>query len=1545
MENIHANHSEQMKLFNSNNSKNQQSQLYENQIYSSNNYEGEQANGLLNQTSLNSSQNRINFQKFMKQKPIPPQGPINQPTTGRAGKDQFQNKDFSFSQANSPNLISPRYVMEEMANNLTSSVGSVEQIKHLRNHEKLNRSSEKLSIDRQRNVITNMIANSRSGMPSLFKHEFYDGGKQQELEKILHKKLREKAKTTKKSKKDFKNHDFTSTLTQRHGSLDHNRSGQIPQIYLDKVAMKNLELKLEQEKFNVLKNDNILISEDYTLSGSKISHQPLLNLKSQTLHKKLVDIDKTKRSYQSQTERVSKQGQYNSNKKKDNKEFMSNIDSIMTDFNYLRGIKEVTDNQSQLERKAANSSSISVYKQDFDVKMSKMEKHFDNHLTTIGETIDSVEKTLINREKKMKSIIQSQGKLSPYRARAGGKSKPSDINLNFHEKGAATSKNQKTQLAFMQKVPLLQSNVDDNDEISSYQVDKIGGVDIKTPMSYNSLPQNPFTVSIYKHKQHEPKHQDFERHKDDMMSGSDYLNKMFQQTQMTNSTKYNWDNGNKVNQSIINQKDGDEFDFSRNMLDLKEIQQNSKINDQELNNIISELLDINIRNEKDTGLESKLSIHLSEFDQYTNQSNQTFARIAREIQSKNIFNKLCKNYISPKIMDEFAQDSTLNFFIECQKELVLALPILQKIRKRTLNLTGYGLNQGHSKALQIAFKYFENILGKIHLENNNLKDDDFREILDGLAQLQDLKSIIYKNNEFGVKSAERLRPMLIKMLNDRCYIRKLALVNAGLNDQSIKILVDFLKSSRLTDLDISWNGLKPQNLLDFIQTIGENRQLSYLNIAWNNIIEKSGINSDKIQGDDNKRKSQQDASQIIKNAVSQEIKLKNTKSTDVNTKIMISLSNFIKYNKNLLHLDISNTGMTQPMLWSLGTALRRSRSLVSIHLSGNPGVTEQLKEYLHQRSPRQQYIEEGVQLKQVFQQKKQQNTHFEQDNQAQSENKKLIIQRFLGHKRDIKLSGQWQMLTDPLHDHCWVCDKWTYSLIFWTTQYGYDQSVEVDMLEKEKIEEQIRMINQNEIYDEESSKVPKICGSFTNWKYMQFLKIEDFCAILDQNPPDFLKWMRDRKLLNKDIKSEDKLNSVQRKQFEEFVIENRKSYYKKIFKEVIEKNLLYRKPFIQNPSCFENYSDTSHQQLYVYPVFMRSGKHSYMIENIDQETFMHKLIAPFREEDIPIFVKTSKIKVFQRVFKKDTSVFKDWKEDTASSYLKCGEHDQKFWKIPRFVKDPIEQQLCFDLVQANFKHLKNIFISLACKSSFPNISWIDFTTFCESCKILDKNVVLSTIDRLFIATNVEIEQQSDNPDKSLCRYEFFEILVRLSNSKYKEPGIIATHSESFKKLLYEHILPFAVVYPWQEFRDNQIWKIEVNDTLEANLEGLKKVYAKYFDPRKKYMTMQDALSLMMKDTNIGLIEKDAIFCYGMCKMTCVNEQQDSTVHYKRLQFVEMLELICRIADLKFKNIEADKMSLIQKIELVLDDVLALAEVKRKDVNIKVDDISESDDDY
>ena len=54
----------------------------------------------------------------------------------------------------------------------------------------------------------------------------------------------------------------------------------------------------------------------------------------------------------------------------------------------------------------------------------------------------------------------------------------------------------------------------------------------------------------------------------------------------------------------------------------------------------------------------------------------------------------------------------------------------------------------------------------------------------------------------------------------------------------------------------------------------------------------------------------------------------------------------------------------------------------------------------------------------------------------------------------------------------------------------------------------------------------------------------------------------------------------------------------------------------------------------------------------------------------------------------------------------------------------------------NYNRLRNIFLTLITASEYPIISWNDFTIFCNKCKVVDKNVNLSIIDTIYIATNV-----------------------------------------------------------------------------------------------------------------------------------------------------------------------------------------------------------------
>jgi hypothetical protein len=214
-----------------------------------------------------------------------------------------------------------------------------------------------------------------------------------------------------------------------------------------------------------------------------------------------------------------------------------------------------------------------------------------------------------------------------------------------------------------------------------------------------------------------------------------------------------------------------------------------------------------------------------------------------------------------------------------------------------------------------------------------------------------------------------------------------------------------------------------------------------------------------------------------------------------------------------------------------------------------------------------------------------------------------------------------------------------------------------------------------------------------------------------------------------------------------------------------------------------------------------------------------------------------------------------------------------------------------------------VFIYLSASSSWPNIGSLDFCDFATKAKFLDNAINISTVDRTFIAANLKIEA-STAPSNGLKRYEFLEIIVRLANIKYLETKIVKTYSEATEKLITECCLPNFQPEPWQEFRNQQLWTIDVNDIFEANLANLKKIYETYKTPTKTLIELEDVINMCTRDSNANISEKDINFSFGYCQMTVANEER----HYKQyhsLQFVEFLEFIGRIAHARFKGASAE----------------------------------------
>lgn len=112
---------------------------------------------------------------------------------------------------------------------------------------------------------------------------------------------------------------------------------------------------------------------------------------------------------------------------------------------------------------------------------------------------------------------------------------------------------------------------------------------------------------------------------------------------------------------------------------------------------------------------------------------------------------------------------------------------------------------------------------------------------------------------------------------------------------------------RLEHLDISWNSLMPKQVKVLLEKIGSNRRLQHLNLSYNLIV------------DDKSKKKAQKA-------------------------LAGHLTTAIKRNKNLLHLDLTCTGLTPLVIMEIGLSLKRAGSLLSLHLSENPGLTPEILE-------------------------------------------------------------------------------------------------------------------------------------------------------------------------------------------------------------------------------------------------------------------------------------------------------------------------------------------------------------------------------------------------------------------------------------------------------------------------------------------------------------------------------------------------------------------------------------------------------------------------
>ncbi|KAJ9524025.1 hypothetical protein QJQ45_022487, partial [Haematococcus lacustris] len=215
-----------------------------------------------------------------------------------------------------------------------------------------------------------------------------------------------------------------------------------------------------------------------------------------------------------------------------------------------------------------------------------------------------------------------------------------------------------------------------------------------------------------------------------------------------------------------------------------------------------------------------------------------------------------------------------------------------------------------------------------------------------------------------------------------------------------------------------------------------------------------------------------------------------------------------------------------------------------------------------------------------------------------------------------------------------------------------------------------------------------------------------------------------------------------------------------------------------------------------------------------------------------------------------------------------------------------------------------------------------YTAFLDECQIADSEsnyLKRSDCDTIFIICNFQPDKKSleaaVNLENALMRYEFLECIVRAGIAKYGKGQATEDVAEAVRLLLQNNImanLPPAARHVSNDFRLNRLYTEEVDLLLKRHQVLLKALYSRYrLKPvggglRSKQVRLEGWLQLCT-DAHLvdsGFTLQDAALCFLWSRMYVLDEVKDYQ-RYSSVTFVDFLEALARVADMKSLPEEAD----------------------------------------
>ena len=152
------------------------------------------------------------------------------------------------------------------------------------------------------------------------------------------------------------------------------------------------------------------------------------------------------------------------------------------------------------------------------------------------------------------------------------------------------------------------------------------------------------------------------------------------------------------------------------------------------------------------------------------------------------------------------------------------------------------------------------------------------------------------------------------------------------------------------------------------------------------------------------------------------------------------------------------------------------------------------------------------------------------------------------------------------------------------------------------------------------------------------------------------------------------------------------------------------------------------------------------------------------------------------------------------------------------VKAEEEFQKVKGILRDHFVFLQQVFKYYASQGGTQTYSMgsNSFTDFASHIRIIEKGVFeLKDLDTVFIATNVDLVKNKENPERALTRYEFLEAIVRIAVNRFVRTKVLTTPSEALQRLVSWHILPRARSHNPSAFRMSRLYNEECDNVFKA----------------------------------------------------------------------------------------------------------------------------------